>query len=141
MKKKFTKITGLFVAGIMICPVFALETITQEAAVQEVAAPVFEQFLQTDIVPKYSGRTGIMIEKVSGIFLTASLVGSPIGVPLILHSNEREKANYWNSRKEQFNISLASCNRLQDTASRNACYTQLRASENQKNINYYAENK
>ena len=42
MKKKFTKITGLFVAGIMICPVFALETITQEAAVQEVAAPVFE---------------------------------------------------------------------------------------------------
>ena len=128
----------LLIAAIMISDIV---TFAQEETVQEIAPPVFEEFLQTDIVPKYSGRTGIMVEKVSGIFLTASLVGSPIGVPLILHSKEREKANYWNSRKEQFNIALASCNRLQDITSRNACYTQLRATENQKNANYYAENK
>lgn len=132
------KICILLIGALMITDIV---TFAQDETVQEIAPPVFEEFIQTDIVPKYSSRTGIMVEKVSGIFLTASLVGSPIGVPMILHSNEREKANYWNSRKEQFNIALASCNRLQDIASRNACYTQLRASENQKNINYYAENK
>ena len=111
------------------------------ASAQEVSTPVFEEFMQTDIIPKYSSRTSIMVEKVTGLFLTASLVASPVGVPMILHSKEREKANYWNARKDQFNIALASCNRLQDTVSRNSCYTQLRETENQKNKNYYNENK
>ena len=49
---------------------------------------------------------------------------------------ERVKKNYWAERRASFESYLKSCNALADDASKSACYSELRKSDEQKNDLY-----
>lgn len=54
---------------------------------------------------------------------------------------ERVKKNYWAERRASFESYLKSCNALTDDASKSACYSELRKSEEQKNDLYKLKRK
>lgn len=54
---------------------------------------------------------------------------------------ERVKKNYWAERRTSFESYLKSCNALADDASKSACYSELRKSEEQKNDLYKLKRK
>lgn len=54
---------------------------------------------------------------------------------------ERVKKNYWAERRASFESYLKSCNALADAASKSACYSELRKSEEQKNDLYKLKRK
>ena len=54
---------------------------------------------------------------------------------------ERVKKNYWAERRASFESYLKSCNALADDASKSACYSELRKSEEQKNDLYKLKRK
>ena len=54
---------------------------------------------------------------------------------------ERFKKNYWAERRASFESYLKSCNALADDASKSACYSELKKSEEQKNDLYKLKRK
>lgn len=54
---------------------------------------------------------------------------------------ERVKKNYWAERRASFESYLKSCNALADDASKSACYSELKKSEEQKNDLYKLKRK
>jgi hypothetical protein len=126
---------GVLISTLLGLPVFALSAYNDE------------QYLDwSNFCPlKYVNSTYQQESKLAyvvGILLTASIIGMPVGVPLIQKEQAKKEGNYWLLRRRNFMDSISICNDIQNSDERKKCHLKVRELEdnlnNKQNINVYA---
>lgn len=103
-------------------------------SISKIAVPQFSEFAPLKYVnatPNSEILTAM--EKAFGNVFYISIIGIPIGLPMIYHAKLREKNNIWADRKFNFENSLKYCQALETQDETESCYKTLRRVELYKN--------
>ena len=119
MKKLFSVLL-LLCMSTFVLPTFAVETNTVEVPKWEDYVPSKYHNPRTDV-----SRGSAIAEMAVGIELTALIVTSPIGIPMICHGSTKFKHFSYNGRKAKFEAGLKEAEKITDLAERQAYYTKL----------------
>lgn len=100
---------------------------------QNIPTPQWSDFCPEKYLSAKPSNTSLNnLELITGFLFTASIFGSPIGIPLLIHSQHRINSNYWYSRKINFYKDVDYCqNYSKDLGN---CYYQVVNSQKNEDI-------
>ena len=127
-----------------VFPVFAeqLQGKIEEESGFDLEPPQFEEFAPVQYTnPKVKSDMVTAVEEGFGKILVVSLIGLPVGYPMVKHAELRKDSNYWASRKQNFDSAVNYCQSLRTKTKVGNCYEKLRKSELKKTLNWEGQKK